>query len=82
MDVMLHLVILTFAVIGCIQLNLAGSFTGRKTGRFLGLGFHVVALALTVFTYGEMRGFFVYLALLSLTGLLYCTRKLAISQHQ
>ncbi|GHB77853.1 hypothetical protein GCM10008107_29340 [Psychrosphaera saromensis] len=56
------------AIIGAVLLNQNGSYTGNIGYKIISLIFNVIAVVLFAIEYGTARGIFIYLAAISLIG--------------
>lgn len=67
---------LTFS--GCWFLNEKGSYTSSFKNKLIGYGLNLLALLASAYVFGNLRGLFVYIGLVSLVGMIFT---LATYQH-
>jgi hypothetical protein len=71
MELLLIVLSITLSIAGCHILNDNGSFSNNNKVRLTASATHFAAIALLGASYGGVRGFFIYLGLLSFIGMTY-----------
>lgn len=75
MSIIFHTLVLLLAFAGSVALNDNGGFTSSPVRKAIGTAIHLIAIILTIYLYGTMRGLFVYTGLLSLLAIAYTMLK-------
>ncbi len=71
MELLLIALSVVLSLAGCHMLNDNGALTNNKNKCLIAGAFHITAIVLLGASYGWVRGFFIYLGLISFIGMIY-----------
>jgi len=71
MELLLVALSVVLSLAGCHMLNDNGALTNKKNKCLITGVFHIISIALLGASYGWVRGFFIYLGLISFIGMIY-----------